>query len=343
MPEDTMIPQGGQTDPAATKYGYVWPPPTTSHRLLVPSERKRLPSEHARQMELVKQQRELEAAELAARKVKLAEERERRKREKEAAAAAAKHEKTKVDKEKDERDAQAKAAKEKEEMEAQAKATQARLKEETVIRRKAAHAAKERQRRADKKAEKEAAKRAEALAQGDDAVMRDAEPITRPSATTVTSGSTSTAHVTINSNDSTSSNGGHGRGSAAAKTALAPKASSAAAKTSNLNVKGKGRGHQGAVTAKSSHAAAGSTIPTVGKATVTPAKRALEESGVGTNKAAVKGTLLHCGGVARAPNHIIPSRVLVAVVCLCCEQWVLHNELNGIVYVQPVVGTYSLT
>jgi hypothetical protein len=69
------------------RYGYVWPPPTTSSRLLVSTMRERKPSAHVIEQERKAQARELEAAQAAADKVARAEQRQRRKLEKDAAAS----------------------------------------------------------------------------------------------------------------------------------------------------------------------------------------------------------------------------------------------------------------
>lgn len=87
MPEGTLPPAAAQ-DPNATKYGYVWPPPTTSHRLVCTGDRARKPSAAAMQRELLAAARQWEIEEAKQRKIQRDELRAKKLAEKQANAAS---------------------------------------------------------------------------------------------------------------------------------------------------------------------------------------------------------------------------------------------------------------
>eukprot|EP00039_Didymoeca_costata_P013910 m.218001 g.218001 ORF g.218001 m.218001 type:complete len:749 (+) comp15897_c0_seq4:426-2672(+) len=121
MPEGTLPPSGPK-DPDAAKWGFVWPPPTTSHRFVYDAPRQRKLSESA------KQRLQLEATLARQREEarKLREERKKQQAELAAEKAKAKAEKAKAKAEKAK--ARAKAAKEKEKEKAKERARKERAK-----------------------------------------------------------------------------------------------------------------------------------------------------------------------------------------------------------------------
>ena len=87
VPLDTLPVDKSRNTDANDKYGYVWPPPTGSTRLMMNAERKRKPSAHALKQEELAQQRKEAAEADKRRKVKAREDRERKKAEKVVADA----------------------------------------------------------------------------------------------------------------------------------------------------------------------------------------------------------------------------------------------------------------
>lgn len=88
MPLDTLPINREKPPDVNDKYGFIWPPPTTSTRLLVSNERKRKPSEYALRQEAMKLQKIRELEEAKEQKNRAREERERKRKEKAAAKEA---------------------------------------------------------------------------------------------------------------------------------------------------------------------------------------------------------------------------------------------------------------
>eukprot|EP00038_Savillea_parva_P028924 m.67783 g.67783 ORF g.67783 m.67783 type:complete len:1010 (+) comp8468_c0_seq2:201-3230(+) len=112
MPLGTL-PNVGEKDPAATKYGYVWPPPTTSTRLLVSRPRQRKPSVHALNMQRLAEQQQQMALDAIRLKAERARQREEERAKRKAAAAAMDAEKQRQKEEEAKEEAKKKLAEEK--------------------------------------------------------------------------------------------------------------------------------------------------------------------------------------------------------------------------------------
>ena len=79
-------PPAKEHDPSTTKYGYVWPPPTASHRMLMGTVRKRKPSKELLARRAQEHQLKLAAEEAKKRRIETAKFRAQRKIEKKEAA-----------------------------------------------------------------------------------------------------------------------------------------------------------------------------------------------------------------------------------------------------------------
>eukprot|EP00040_Diaphanoeca_grandis_P022735 m.122749 g.122749 ORF g.122749 m.122749 type:complete len:464 (-) comp28940_c3_seq1:60-1451(-) len=122
MPLDTLPIRENRDPDSNDKYGFVWPPPTTSARLLINTARERKPSPYQLEKERISREREFARQEALARKERGRMKREEKQKRDEAQAKAKK-----------EKEAQEKKAKAKRDLEAKQREKARKLKEAQAL------------------------------------------------------------------------------------------------------------------------------------------------------------------------------------------------------------------